>query len=104
MLFFHGFLAIDPDTYGAWIEHIVRGGAVLVYPDYQDLNPLNLRPSRYYSQAIEGIESALAEMQSPGRTPVDLTRVAAVGHSSAGYWRPTTPQRPKQWVCQYLLC
>ena len=62
----------------------MRGGAVVVYPDYQDLNPLNLRPSRYFGQAIEGIESALAEMQSPGHTPVDLTQVAAVGHSLGG--------------------
>ncbi len=42
VLFLHGFDVTDPEIYHAWIDHLVRRGAVLVFPDYQAPNlPFN---------------------------------------------------------------
>jgi dienelactone hydrolase len=84
VIFLHGFMAVDPSGYRAWIDHIVRGGAVVVYPDYQTLNPLRLDPSRYLENTLVAVETALDVLAEPGRVPVDLDRVAAVGHSAGG--------------------
>ena len=35
VVFHHGWLAINPGVYGAWIEHLVRSGAVVIFPRYQ---------------------------------------------------------------------
>ena len=35
VVFVHGLFATDPDTYGAWIRHLVRDGNVVIYPAYQ---------------------------------------------------------------------
>src|SRR5262245_6244681 len=31
----HGWLAVNPGAYGAWIEHLVRSGKVVIFPRYQ---------------------------------------------------------------------
>ncbi|CAN5623928.1 alpha/beta hydrolase fold domain-containing protein [soil metagenome] len=84
VIFFHGFTAVDPRTYLEWIEHIVTGGAIVVYPDYQTLNPLTMRPTEYLGNALAGIKDALERMSTAEHLQVDLTNVAVVGHSAGG--------------------
>src|ERR1700733_5951337 len=36
VIFNHGWSAMEPKVYGAWIDHIVKRGNVVVYPVYQD--------------------------------------------------------------------
>lgn len=84
VIFLHGFGAILPAAYGAWIEHIVRGGAVVIYPDYQTLNLFAQDPERYLPNVFSSVRSALSTLAQPGRTAIDPARVAVVGHSVGG--------------------
>ena len=36
VVFHHGWLAVNPGIYGAWIDHLTRRGAIVVYPRYQE--------------------------------------------------------------------
>lgn len=84
VIFLHGFMAVDPVFYGAWIEHITRDGAIVIFPYYQTINPLTLRPTEYLDNANTAVADALAELQQPGHATVDLSRVAVTGHSAGG--------------------
>ena len=35
VVFNHGWLAVNPGAYGAWIEHLVRSGRIVIFPRYQ---------------------------------------------------------------------
>ncbi|BAS28253.1 alpha/beta hydrolase fold domain-containing protein [Limnochorda pilosa] len=79
VLFLHGWRNVDPRTYGAWIEHLVRKGAVVVYPRYQE--SLTSSPSAMMDAAAAATEAALQELARPGHVRPDLDRVVFVGHS-----------------------
>lgn len=82
VIFGHGFSLVDPDLYAAWINHIVRRGAIVIYPKYQ--SGLLTLPADHLPNATVAITDALAELQSGGHVTPDLTRVAVVGHSAGG--------------------
>ncbi len=84
VIFLHGFMAVDPIFYAEWIEHITRGGAIVVFPFYQTINPLTLRPNEYLENTNTAVTDALVRLAEPGHAQVDLTRVAVVGHSAGG--------------------
>ncbi|MGE3796622.1 MAG: alpha/beta hydrolase fold domain-containing protein, partial [Thermomicrobiales bacterium] len=84
VIFLHGFMSVFPEMYGTWVDHIVRGGAVLIFPDFQTLNPLTLRPDEYLENAMRAVESALVELEAANRASVDLANTAVVGHSVGG--------------------
>ena len=76
VIFLHGWAAIDPGRYGAWIEHLVRGGATVIFPTYQT------RPARDtitpLVNVLTGVRAALAHVSvAPGRLVV-------AGHSVGG--------------------
>ncbi len=35
IVFHHGWMATNPGVYGAWIEHLVKSGNIVVFPRYQ---------------------------------------------------------------------
>ena len=35
VIFLHAFTIIDPEWYHVWIDHLVRRGAIVVFPDYE---------------------------------------------------------------------
>jgi pimeloyl-ACP methyl ester carboxylesterase len=84
VVFLHGFSAVEPDGYRAWIDHIVRRGAVLIYPDYQTDELTQSSSADYQPNAIAGITAALAQLSSGSVGPVDLAAIAIVGHSLGG--------------------
>jgi acetyl esterase/lipase len=90
VLFFHGFDAVDPESYHVWIDHVVRRGAVVVYPDFQAANLPFDEPTiaalehRAPGDSQAAVRAALAELARGGHAAADLTRVAAVGHSMGG--------------------
>ncbi|MDP9366478.1 MAG: hypothetical protein M3Q10_20015, partial [Chloroflexota bacterium] len=59
VLFLHGYTALDPGRYRAWIDHIVRRGAVVVYPDYQGTNPVGDDWRTYLPKAVAAVRAAL---------------------------------------------
>jgi pimeloyl-ACP methyl ester carboxylesterase len=83
VIFNHGWSAMEPKAYGAWIDHIVKRGNIVVYPVYQD--SLRTPPGDFTPNAAAGIHAAIAKLQSePGQVKPDLGKVAFVGHSMGG--------------------
>jgi acetyl esterase/lipase len=82
IIFLHGWSAMKPRPYEAWIDHIVRRGNIVIYPRYQDdlLTPLR----SFMPNATAAIKSALRELQTGDHVRPDLDRVAMVGHSMGG--------------------
>lgn len=84
VVFLHGFSAVNPESYLAWIHHIVRRGAVVVFPDYQTGNPIEVAPTEFQANAIAGIHLALTEATDDVIGPASVNAFALVGHSLGG--------------------
>lgn len=84
VVFLHGFAAIDPWFYEGWIEHLVGRGHIVVFPDYQELSLGGIAPDTYLDNVMAAVTDAIAGSSAAGRTPIDTTRTAVVGHSVGG--------------------
>ena len=81
--FHHGWLAVNPGVYGAWIEHLVRNGAAVVVPRYQD--DWATRPIEFLPNALAALGDAFDVMEgSPNHVRPDRGRFALIGHSAGG--------------------
>lgn len=82
VLFLHGFGGMYPGAYGAWIEHLVRKGNVVVYPRYQ---ATIFTPSETFTgNTITAVKDAIKTLESPGHVPPDLEKFGIIGHSAGG--------------------
>ncbi|WP_051379002.1 chlorophyllase/cutinase-like alpha/beta fold protein [Derxia gummosa] len=80
VVFLHGWGGTNPRVYGAWIDHIARRGAIVVFPRYQA--DLGTEPVRFAPLAAAAVRTALAQLvNEPGHVQPRLDRVAYVGHS-----------------------
>ena len=68
--------------YGAWIDHLVRQGNIVIYPRYQR-NMMFPSPSKFPETASRGIRDALAYLETRPTVPV-LDHFAYLGHSYGG--------------------
>src|SRR5271165_2568939 len=50
VVFFHGWFAVNPAFYGAWIDHLVRSGRTVIFPRYQ--NDVGTLPKEFLPNAI----------------------------------------------------
>jgi pimeloyl-ACP methyl ester carboxylesterase len=101
----HGYAAIDPVGYGAWIRHMVRRGNIVIYPVYQ----AGLYTSRFKlaSNAIQGVKDALKELKNGKHVQPIESRFAIVGHSAGGIitanmaatWQATGLPKPRAVMC-----
>jgi len=82
VIFFHGFTALDPVVYRSWIDHIVRRGAIVIYPDFQDNHLFDPEWSAFQDNAFAAIRAARDSMT--GKPWADWNRVAVIGHSLGG--------------------
>lgn len=80
VIFVPGSGAMDADAYLAWVEHLIRHGAVVLYPLYQNAGSSE---TEYRQTLQDDVRSGLKALEREG-VPVDLTRVAVVGHSLGG--------------------
>ncbi len=81
IIFNHGFAAIFPELYQGWIEHLVRKGNIIIYPQYQDV----LTPSEDFTpNAINATKNALKELETGVHVRPQLDKIAIVGHSAGG--------------------
>jgi pimeloyl-ACP methyl ester carboxylesterase len=83
LIFVHGWGGMNPLYYGAWLDHLVRRGNIVVYPRYQ---AGLLTPVKDFSpNTIRAIKDAIARLQTkPGHVRPDLNKFAVVGHSMGG--------------------
>ena len=83
IVFLHGWGGINPLYYGAWIDHLVKRGNIVIYPRYQAslLTPIQ----QFTPNTLAAIKDALARLKTePGHVKADLTKFATVGHSVGG--------------------
>jgi acetyl esterase/lipase len=83
IVFLHGWGGMNPLYYGAWIDHLVRRGNIVIYPRYQASLLTQIR--EFTPNTLTAIKEAIARLRSePGHVKADLTKFAAVGHSVGG--------------------
>jgi pimeloyl-ACP methyl ester carboxylesterase len=79
----HGWGGINPLYYGAWIDHLVKRGNIVVYPRYQA--NLLTAPKEFTPNTLHAIKDAIERLQTePGHVRPDLSKFATVGHSVGG--------------------
>lgn len=84
VVFLHGFTAVDPERYRAWIDHVVRRGAFVVYPDYQRPIALGEDWATFLPTAMTAVRAALGTLEAGAGVRPDVSRVGVVGHSLGG--------------------
>ncbi|WCS28043.1 alpha/beta hydrolase [Methylobacterium sp. NMS14P] len=77
-IFLHGWGAVNPQSYGGWIDHLARQGWLVLYPRFQEVN--RTRPADAPAIAESLVKAALAEIATDGEAKPDLARVAMIGH------------------------
>jgi acetyl esterase/lipase len=83
IVFLHGWGGTNPLYYGAWIDHLVKRGNIVVFPRYQS-SVLTPR-AHFIPNTLDAIKDAIDRLQrEPGHVRPELNRVAAVGHSLGG--------------------
>src|ERR1017187_8621944 len=50
VVFLHGWFAVNPGFYGAWIDHLVRDGKIVIFPRYQ--NDVDTAPQDFLPNAL----------------------------------------------------
>ncbi len=81
VIFNHGWTAMKPEVYQAWIDHIVKRGNIVIYPRYQ--GSLFTMSTVFATNATASIKDALKRLESePGHVQPMLDKVAIVGHSA----------------------
>ena len=83
IVFLHGWGGINPLYYGAWIDHIVKRGNIVIYPRYQA--NLLTQIKDFMPNTLWAIADALNRLQTePGHVKPNLSKFATVGHSLGG--------------------
>ena len=83
VVFNHGWLAVNPGAYGAWIEHLARSGKIVIYPRYQ--TDALTHPADFLSNALAAVTDALDVLDTaPGHVRPDRSKFAVIGHSAGG--------------------
>jgi acetyl esterase/lipase len=81
--FHHGWLAVNPGIYGAWIEHLVHSGRIVIFPRYQ--NDVATKPADFLPNALAALRDAFDVLEtSPQHIRPDRKRFALIGHSAGG--------------------
>jgi len=83
IVFLHGWGGMNPLYYGAWIDHLVKRGNIVIYPRYQ----ANLLTSikDFTPNTISAVKDAVNRLQTEkGHVTADFSKFATVGHSLGG--------------------
>jgi acetyl esterase/lipase len=83
VVFLHGWFAVNPAFYGAWIDHLVRSGRIVVFPRYQ--NDVGTLPREFLPNAMSAIRDALGVLETGVKhVRPDPGRFVLIGHSAGG--------------------
>ena len=86
IIFNHGWGAMNPNPYGAWIKHLVQRGNIVIYPVYQASRLTRMK--EFLPNAIGAVKAAFSELEKPGHVAPELDHVAIVGHSMGAEMTP----------------
>jgi acetyl esterase/lipase len=83
IVFLHGWGGMNPLYYGAWIDHLVKRGNIVVYPRYQ--STLLTAREDFIPNTIDAVKDAIKRLQTErGHVKPELDKFATVGHSLGG--------------------
>lgn len=83
VVFNHGWLAVNPGAYGAFIDHLVRSGQVVIFPRYQA--DMATRPADFLPNALHAVRDAFDVLETSGKhIRPDRRQFALIGHSAGG--------------------
>jgi acetyl esterase/lipase len=83
IVFNHGWFAVNPGVYGAWIEHLVRKGRIVIAPRYQ--RDWSTPPGNFLPNGLVAVRDALDVLAtSPSHVRPDRSKFALMGHSAGG--------------------
>ena len=83
IVFLHGWGGMNPLYYGAWLDHLVKRGNIVIYPRYQ-ANLLTGIPE-FTPNTLKAVKDAVERLKTePGHVAADFTKFATVGHSLGG--------------------
>ena len=83
IVFLHGWGGMNPLYYGAWVDHLVKRGNIVIYPRYQS-NLLTLIRD-FTPNTLAALKDAVSRLQSEtGHVAADFSKFATVGHSMGG--------------------
>jgi pimeloyl-ACP methyl ester carboxylesterase len=82
VVFTHGWAAMNPNIYGAWITHLVRRGHTVIYPRYQADVRTPVRD--FDANALTATTHALEVLREPGHVAPDERGLVFAGHSMGG--------------------
>lgn len=83
IVFNHGWFAVNPGVYGAWIEHLVRKGRIVIAPRYQ--RDWSTPPANFLPNGLTAVRDALDVLStSHSHVKPDRTKFAIMGHSAGG--------------------
>lgn len=83
IVFCHGWGALEPAPYGAWIDHLVQRGNIVIFPMYQA--SMVTPPEEFLPNTIAAVKSAKLELEKDTtRIRPDWEKLALAGHSVGG--------------------
>jgi acetyl esterase/lipase len=83
VVFNHGWFAVNPGVYGAWIEHLVRKGRIVIAPRYQ--RDWSTPPANFLPNGLVAVRDALDVLStSPAHVRPDRSKFVLMGHSAGG--------------------
>jgi len=82
IVFNHGWSALHPISYRAWINHIVKKGNIVVYPRYQ--KGLVRGFENFTINAINAVKDAIDILNKGWHVRPELDKFAILGHSLGG--------------------
>ncbi len=83
VVFVHGYGAINPMIYGAWIRHIVRKGNVVIFPRYQK-NLFNPSAHHFVPNVARAVKDAITTIDTSNLVKSRTDQMVWVGHSYGG--------------------
>ncbi len=83
VVFIHGWLAMNPGVYGAWVDHLVRSGNIVIYPRYMD--EWETPVEQFLPNTLAAMVDAFDVLDTSSvHVKPDRTKVALIGHSTGG--------------------
>jgi acetyl esterase/lipase len=78
----HGWGGTDPLVYGAWIDHLVMRGNVVLFPLYQ--TSVQSSTERALANTVCTLQDILRSQKATSHLQYDWERFAIIGHSAGG--------------------